>query len=438
MREVFEGSSSSEDEGGGNSMEEDVCSRPRRRGRPSFKVSKKSSLLQHRTTKSLGGNICLADLDRDLSPVEQVREYFSDCGEEMVEDFVRIYQNMTDRMSSLGRSSRQIVHRTAAAAEKTAKSAAAAAEKTAKSAAEVPGKVLNKVREWKAESFDKLPAWMRDNEFLQFGHRPELNSYRECFKSVFRLHTETGNIWTHLVGFIVFITVTILFYVNPLCDYCNMDIDLSEKLIFLFFFIAAIFCLGCSSLFHTVCCHSEAVSNIFSRLDYAGIAVLTVGSFVPWIYYGFYCQFIPKVVYLSIISVLGTITVVVTMMDRFNAPQYRSVRAILFVCLGGFGFVPTIHLVIESGWNEALVKGGISCLLLMAFLYILGAVLYGLRIPERFLPGKFDLWFQSHQIFHVLVVFAAMVHYHGMTNMAVHRLTKAGECTPTEYAMVLQ
>ena len=60
----------------------------------------------------------------------------------------------------------------------------------------------------------------------------------------------------------------------------------------------------------------------------------------------------------------------------------------------------------------------------MAFLYILGAVLYGLRIPERFLPGKFDLWFQSHQIFHVLVVFAAMVHYHGMTNMAVHRLTK--------------
>ena len=37
MREVFEGSSSSEDEGGGNSLEEDVC-RPRRRGRPSFKV----------------------------------------------------------------------------------------------------------------------------------------------------------------------------------------------------------------------------------------------------------------------------------------------------------------------------------------------------------------------------------------------------------------
>lgn len=67
----------------------------------------------------------------------------------------------------------------------------------------------------------------------------------------------------------------------------------------------------------------------------------------------------------------------------------------------------------------------------MGGLYILGAVLYGCRIPERFLPGKFDIWFQSHQIFHVLVIAAAFVHYHGMTNMALHRLTKAGECNNT-------
>lgn len=26
------------------------------------------------------------------------------------------------------------------------------------------------------------------------------------------------------------------------------------------------------------------------------------------------------------------------------------------------------------------------------FLYILGALLYALRVPERWFPGKFDLW----------------------------------------------
>ncbi|XP_023329414.1 adiponectin receptor protein [Eurytemora carolleeae] len=368
----------------------------------------------------------------------------------MVDDLERIYQEMSSKMSFLAesasaksnafvRGSKDIVHRTAqggasimtGAARKSgdmAKSAVAAAEKTAKSAAEVPGIMLDKVKHWKVHSFEKLPGWMRDNEFLTFGHRPELNSFRECFKSVFRIHTETGNIWTHFIGFIAFITVTILFYLKPLCEFCNDDIELREKLIFLFFFISAILCLGLSSLFHTVCCHSEWVNNIFSKLDYAGIALLTVGSFIPWIYYGFYCQFTAKVVYLTVISVLGIGAITVTMMDRFNTSDYRPLRAVLFVCLGGFGLVPTVHLFIQNGWSGALVSGGIPWLLLMAFLYITGALLYGARIPERFLPGKFDLWFQSHQIFHVLVIAAAFVHYRGMTNMAVHRLTKAGEC----------
>ena len=41
----------------------------------------------------------------------------------------------------------------------------------------------------------------------------------------------------------------------------------------------------------------------------------------------------------------------------------------------------------------------------MGALYITGAGLYAARIPERFLPGKCDIWFQSHQIFHLLVSF---------------------------------
>jgi adiponectin receptor len=47
----------------------------------------------------------------------------------------------------------------------------------------------------------------------------------------------------------------------------------------------------------------------------------------------------------------------------------------------------------------------------MGALYIIGALIYGTRIPERWMPGKFDLFFHSHQIFHVLVVMAAMSHY---------------------------
>ena len=110
---------------------------------------------------------------------------------------------------------------------------------------------------------------------------------------------------------------------KPLCDQCHNDIELREKLIFLFFLVGAILRLGMSSLFHTVCCHSETVSKLFNKLDYVGISLLTVGSFVPWIYYSFYCEFLPKLVYMIIISVLGIGTITITMMDRFTTAAYR-------------------------------------------------------------------------------------------------------------------
>eukprot|EP00092_Neocalanus_flemingeri_P032943 GFUD01035825.1.p1 GENE.GFUD01035825.1~~GFUD01035825.1.p1 ORF type:complete len:483 (-),score=114.21 GFUD01035825.1:40-1488(-) len=368
---------------------------------------------------------------RDMSPVELVRDYITDCTGEMVEDMERIYA----KMSTVADRGAQMVHRTArggadivAGAATRSGEIAKSAGRMAKTASEVPIEVMKKVKHWNTLSFTKLPGWMKDNEFLQFGHRPELNSFRECFKSIFGIHSETGNIWTHLIGFVAFVTVAIVFYMKPLCDQCHTDLELREKLIFLFFFIGAILCLGLSSLFHTVCCHSEHISNLFCKLDYVGISLLTVGSFVPWIYYGFYCQFVPKVVYLSIMSILGICAIVVTMMDRFSSTAYRPARALLFVCLGSFGLFPFCHFLIISGWDTALVEASIHHVLIGGGLYILGAVLYGSRIPERFLPGKCDIWFQSHQIFHVLVIAAAFVHFHGMQNMAVHRLTKAGAC----------
>ena len=52
---------------------------------------------------------------------------------------------------------------------------------------------------------------------------------------------------------------------------------------------AAVFCMGCSALFHLMYVRSEQTSNILSRLDYGGIAVLIFGSTVPIIYYCFPC-----------------------------------------------------------------------------------------------------------------------------------------------------
>lgn len=73
----------------------------------------------------------------------------------------------------------------------------------------LPSKAFDKAEEiarrvweagWTVVHHNHLPQWLRDNDFLVKGHRPPLNSFYSCFKSIFRIHTETGNIWTHLLG----------------------------------------------------------------------------------------------------------------------------------------------------------------------------------------------------------------------------------------------
>jgi predicted membrane channel-forming protein YqfA (hemolysin III family) len=64
----------------------------------------------------------------------------------------------------------------------------------------------------------------------------------------------------------------------------------------------------------------------------------------------------------------------------------------VFVGLGLSGIIPTLHYVISEGFLKAATIGQIGWLMLMASLYITGAALYAARIPERFFPGKCDIW----------------------------------------------
>ncbi|MCL7023546.1 hypothetical protein MKW94_007735 [Papaver nudicaule] len=57
--------------------------------------------------------------------------------------------------------------------------------------------------------FEELPNYMKDNEFILDYYRCEW-PLRDTFFSVFSLHNETLNIWTHLGGFLIFLSLTIL------------------------------------------------------------------------------------------------------------------------------------------------------------------------------------------------------------------------------------
>ncbi|CAI4223810.1 unnamed protein product [Auanema sp. JU1783] len=275
---------------------------------------------------------------------------------------------------------------------------------------------------WKATNFESLPDWLQDNEYLRTGHRPPIPSFSNCFKSIFELHTESGNIWTHMYGCVAFIGVAIWFLTR------NVDqVQFMEKVVFAAFFIGAIICLGMSFTFHTLACHSIAVGKLFSKLDYTGITLLIVGSFIPWIYYAFNCRPQPMIIYIFMITVLGIMAMIVSLWDKFAAPKFRPVRAGVFVAMGLSAIVPAAHLLIVDGLDYMMNKAALNWMLLMGGMYIGGATIYATRVPERCFPGKCDIWFQSHQLFHTFVVAAAFIHFHAITKMAQLKLME-GSC----------
>ncbi|KAL7629222.1 hypothetical protein AAE478_000742 [Parahypoxylon ruwenzoriense] len=271
--------------------------------------------------------------------------------------------------------------------------------------------------------WDELPAWRRDNQFIVSGYRPDSNSYRRSLASLFYLHNESVNIWTHLLGALCFPAAAA--WLRHVIAPRYASASSSDVLVLACFFGGAVLCLGMSATFRYVWSgmegipdalsnHSPDVAKWGNKLDYSGIVFLIVGSYVPALYYGLFC--LPKLmtVYLYGIFLLGLGCGVVSWVEQFRTPRWRPYRAAMFVGLGVSGVVPVCHGLCIYGYRSLEERMGLNWVLLEGFLYIFGAFLYAIRWPERSFPRTFDIWGSSHQLFHVLILFAAVSHLTGM------------------------
>ncbi|KAM3075690.1 hypothetical protein ACMFMG_007821 [Clarireedia jacksonii] len=279
---------------------------------------------------------------------------------------------------------------------------------------ETARKIEGKIESALTVLWDDLPSWQQDNQYIHSGYRPASGSFQKSFASLGYLHNETVNIFSHLIGAVVFTLLGGLLYtsIKPRYD----TAEKSDVLAFSCFFAGAALCLGMSGTYHTISNHSPVVAKFGNKLDYLGIVFLTTGSIIPCLYYGFYCHPHLFDFYVIVTSALGGICAVVVMLDRFRTPAWRPYRAGIFVALGlAGGVVPTVRGVQMYGFTVMRERMGLTWVLLEGFFYILGASLYAARWPERSSPGSYDIFGSSHQIFHMLVLAAAASHLYGMT-----------------------
>lgn len=262
--------------------------------------------------------------------------------------------------------------------------------------------------------WDQIPPWQRDNQYILSGYRAVSNSFRKSFASLAHVHNESVNIYSHLIPAVLISILSIPLHTSLMAKHTNVSI--ADTIVLGCFALGAVMCLAMSAVFHTVQNHSPNIARIANQMDYIGIVFLIVGSFVPSIFYGFYCHPMLQTVYLTMITSLGLLCAAISATPQFRHPTWRRFRARMFIALGLSALFPVVHGVMKFGIKQMNKQIGLFWVILQGSLYIGGACIYATQVPERIYPGVFDIWISSHQIFHFMVVMAIISHLHGLTN----------------------
>jgi len=253
-------------------------------------------------------------------------------------------------------------------------------------------------------SYHSLPPYLKGNEYIVSGYRLHF-SFKLCLLSLFKLHNESLNIWTHLIGTLLFSILAVITFRYWLPS--SSFVRTGDYLIFTVFFFGAHAQMLFSTLFHLFCAHSANAFKWLARLDYTGISLMIVGSYFPPLYYTLRdCHPTLMTVHLVLISALGLIGVSVTLLTFFQAPKFRTFRALFFIIFAAYIIFPLPHMVYLMGFK--FMWPMMWRLFVMGGLYITGAFIYAKRCPECCAPGKFDLWWSSHPIWHLFVIAAGL------------------------------
>jgi adiponectin receptor len=242
------------------------------------------------------------------------------------------------------------------------------------------------------------------NPYMNEGYRVHYNM-KDCLCSIFSLHNETFNIWTHLLPLLF-----IIFYVfRIMVDLLHGSKDI-DKIMVSFYFVGSTIALAGSVIYHTFSCISRKSHDVCLCFDMGGCLFLMLGFMYPCVYFAFYCDETLRIIYIALttfIMITGLFIVI-----NSNHPQYGlQLRLKLFPVLGALGLVPMFHIYLYSSskdWNLYWV-GYLNTFYLAA----MGFIIYTIRFPEKYFPKFVEFThIYSHSIWHLFVVGVIAVGYY--------------------------
>ena len=151
---------------------------------------------------------------------------------------------------------------------------------------------------------------------------------------------------------------------------------------------------GASALYHRGNWSLTTARHLL-QLDHTAIFLLIAGTYTPIALLAMHGT--AQVVTLTVVWLVAAAGIVFEWMP---IPAPRGYVTTVYLCLGWVGAFAFIPLYEETGWwGVLLLAGGGLC-------YMIGAIVHAARKPDPW-PEVFGY----HEIFHVFVILAALMHY---------------------------
>ncbi|KAA8492397.1 ADIPOR-like receptor SPBC12C2.09c [Porphyridium purpureum] len=236
------------------------------------------------------------------------------------------------------------------------------------------------------------------------GYRQPNRTWQRVLASLFEVHNESANIWTHLIASVAFFALSAWLYKVRLA-HCE---QLHRVLVSAYSSAVGI-TFGISSFYHTFRDNSEIAYKRLRALDFQSILFLITASYVPALAMAYAKLPFLRNLYLGIVAVLYPSIAFVVELSRRK--DWSKVRNTLFCVNTLWGVIPTLHtLFAQVPYASFFVMSQWR----MWACYALGFFFYASKIPERFsvFKGKACLVGHSHFIWHLLTMAGAAAHFY--------------------------
>lgn len=285
---------------------------------------------------------------------------------------------------------------------------------------------------------DSIPGWAK-KDYIIYGYRSKKN-IGECLFSIFKIHNETINIWSHLISLITFIYILWYDVINyKKCNIANItdipgitdignvnnaiDILQSDNILYynyiilLLYDLISIITFGISTIYHTFIPNDYYNYIILLKLDLLTIILIICSSNFIIMYYWFWCisNYLNMYIIASCIYLFGGI-ILLCYLDIIKKYNY----ILIYFSSYNLGIIIG-YIYINYNYKENVNKYIVYNFAGSLVIYMIGFIIYSAKIPEKVLYNYTDYIGNSHQIWHILSFVASYLFHEEVKKYIIYR-----------------